>query len=121
MGTQENIEEQLDNLNNTDGVRGSLVVRQDGLLIASKLNNDDINEDQVGAMTASTLGSGETASDSLQLGDVKGITVETQDGKIISMSVGSEGILTILTSAGTSIADINDSIREAGVAIADEL
>jgi len=120
MGTQEDIEEQLENLNDTDGVEGSVVVRQDGLLIASRLD-DEINEDQVGAMTASTLGSGETASDSLQLGDVKGITVETEDGKIISMSVGSEGILTILTSPGTSIADINDSIREAGVAIAEEL
>lgn len=118
--TQEIVDEQLEKINDEEGVDGAAVVRQDGLLIASDLD-DDINEDQVGAMTASTVGSGETASESVKIGDVKGVTVEAKHGKIISMSAGEEGILVIVTDGNTSIGDINDVVMEAGSKIANEL
>lgn len=118
--TQEIVDEQLDKIKKADGVKGAAVVRQDGLLIASDLE-DGINEDQVGAMTASTVGSGETASESVKIGDVKGITVEAKQGKIISMSAGDEGILAVITDEKTGIGDINEVVVEAGSKIAEEL
>ncbi|MFB6245366.1 MAG: roadblock/LC7 domain-containing protein [Candidatus Nanohaloarchaea archaeon] len=118
--TQEIVDEELEKITEEDGVTGAAVVRQDGLLIASDLG-EDINEDQVGAMTASTVGSGDTASDSVGIGEVKGVTVEARQGKIISMSAGEEGILVIVTDAETGIGDIKDVVMDAGSTIAGEL
>ena len=61
---EEKLNEPLDSLDDVQGIKGAAVVRRDGLLIASNLGKD-IDDDQVGAMTASTVGSGETASDAL--------------------------------------------------------
>jgi len=93
---EEKLNEPLDNLDDVQGIKGAAVVRRDGLLIASNLGQD-IDDDQVGAMTASTVGSGETASEALNMGSVDEVTIESEQGKLISTGAGDEGILTILT------------------------
>ena len=93
---EEKLDEPLDDLDDVQSVNGAAVVRRDGLLIASNMG-DDINDDQVGAMTASTVGSGETASESLEMGDVEAVTIEAENGKLVATGAGDEGILAILT------------------------
>ncbi len=93
---EEKLDEPLNDLDDVQSVNGAAVVRRDGLLIASNMG-DDINDDQVGAMTASTVGSGETASESLELGDVEAVTIEAENGKLVATGAGDEGILAILT------------------------
>jgi predicted regulator of Ras-like GTPase activity (Roadblock/LC7/MglB family) len=48
-------------------------------------------------MTASTVGSGETASEALNMGDVDQVSIEAGNGKLIATGAGDEGILAILT------------------------
>ncbi|MDY6770749.1 MAG: roadblock/LC7 domain-containing protein [Candidatus Nanohaloarchaea archaeon] len=93
---EEELKEPLGDLDDIQGVKGAAVVRRDGLLIVSNLP-EDIDADQLAAMTASTVGSGETASETLEIGTVEQVTVESEQGKLISTGAGDEGILTILT------------------------
>jgi predicted regulator of Ras-like GTPase activity (Roadblock/LC7/MglB family) len=93
---EEKLKKSLDSLDDVQGIKGAAVVRRDGLLIASNLGSD-IDDDQVGAMTASAVGSGETASDSLGMGSVDAVTIESKDGKLVCTGAGDQGILAILT------------------------
>jgi predicted regulator of Ras-like GTPase activity (Roadblock/LC7/MglB family) len=99
---EEKLKEPLDDLQDIQGVKGAAVVRRDGLLIVSNLPQD-IDADQLAAMTASTVGSGETASETLQIGSVQQVTVEAENGKLISTGAGEEGILTILTDSDVNM------------------
>jgi predicted regulator of Ras-like GTPase activity (Roadblock/LC7/MglB family) len=93
---EEKLQEPLDDLDEVQSVKGAAVVRRDGLLIASNMG-DNINDDQVGAMTASTVGSGETASEALEMGDVEAVTIEAKKGKLVATGAGDEGIVAVLT------------------------
>ncbi len=109
---EEKLNKPLDELDNVQGIKGAAVVRRDGLLIASNLGQD-INDDQVGAMTASTVGSGETASESLGMGEVNAVTIESKDGKLVSTGAGEEGILTILTDSGVNMGLVKVEMEKA--------
>lgn len=95
---EEKLKEPLEDLQDIQGVKGAAIVRRDGLLIVSNLPTD-VDSDQLAAMTASTLGSGETASETLDIGEVNQVTIESEAGKLISTGAGEEGILTVLTDA----------------------
>lgn len=99
---EDKLKDPLSELDDIQGVRGAAVVRRDGLLIVSNLPSD-IDADQLAAMTASTVGSGETASETLSIGAVEQVTVESEEGKLISTGAGSEGILTILTDSDVNM------------------
>lgn len=109
---EEKLNEPLDELDDVQGIKGAAVVRRDGLLIASNLGQD-INDDQVGAMTASTVGSGETASESLEMGNVNAVTIEAADGKLVSTGAGEEGILTILTDSDVNMGLVKVEMEKA--------
>ncbi len=109
---EEKLNEPLDDLDDVQGIKGAAVVRRDGLLIASNLGQD-IDDDQVGAMTASTVGSGETASDALNMGEVNQVTIESEEGKLISTGAGDEGILTILAEEDVNMGLIKVEMEDA--------
>ncbi|MFB6204531.1 MAG: roadblock/LC7 domain-containing protein [Candidatus Nanohaloarchaea archaeon] len=106
------MQEPLNDLGDVNGIKGAAVVRRDGLLISSNLG-EDIDDDQVGAMTASTVGSGETASDALNMGGVNQVTIESEDGKLVSTGAGEEGILTILTEADVNMGLVKVEMEKA--------
>ncbi|MCJ7429373.1 MAG: roadblock/LC7 domain-containing protein [Candidatus Nanohaloarchaeota archaeon QJJ-5] len=112
---EEKLKDPLDDLKDIQGVTGAAVVRRDGLLIVSNLPQD-IDADQLAAMTASTVGSGETASQTLSIGEVQQVTVESEDGKLISTGAGDEGILTILTdpdvNMGLVLVEMKKSVKK---------
>lgn len=109
---EEKLKQPLDNLDDVQGIKGAAVVRRDGLLIASNLGSD-INDDQVGAMTASTVGSGETASESLGMGEVDAVTIEAKDGKLISTGAGDQGILAILAESDVNMGLVKVEMEKA--------
>lgn len=112
---EEKLKEPLEGLKEIEGVKGAAVVRRDGLLIVSNLPAD-IDADQLAAMTASTLGSGETASETLKIGSVNQVTVESENGKLISTGAGENGILTVLTkddiNMGLVLVEMNDAAKK---------
>ncbi len=111
-GKEQKLNEVLDDLHEVQSVRGAAVVRRDGLLIASNFSQT-FDENQVGAMTASTVGSGETASNALNMGEVNEVTIESQDGKLISTGAGEEGVLAVMTDADVNMGLIKVEMENA--------
>ncbi len=111
-GKEQKLNEALDDLHEVQSVRGAAVVRRDGLLIASNFSQN-FDENQVGAMTASTVGSGETASDALNMGEVNEVTIEAQNGKLISTGAGDEGVLAVMTDADVNMGLIKVEMQNA--------
>ncbi|MFB6114651.1 MAG: roadblock/LC7 domain-containing protein [Candidatus Nanohalobium sp.] len=111
-GMAEKLQGPLEDLESVGSIRGAAVVRRDGLLIASNLGKD-IEDDQVGAMTASIVGSGETASGSLNMGDVDEVTVESEEGLLIATGAGEEGILAVLADPDVNMGLVKVEIEDA--------
>jgi uncharacterized protein len=81
----------------TSDIEASAVVSDDGFIIASVLPQD-IDEDRVGAMSATMLSLGERASKELNKGDLEQTFVKGKDGYIIMSFVGTSAVLTVITS-----------------------
>lgn len=109
---EEKLIKPLKSLEDIKGVVGAAVVRRDGLLIVSNLP-EDVDAEQVGAMTASTVGSGETASDALNIGEIEKVTVESEQGKLISVGAGEEAILTVLSDPDINMGLLLVEMRDA--------
>ena len=111
-GKEQKLNEVLDDLHEVQSVRGAAVVRRDGLLIASNFSQN-FDENQIGAMTASTVGSGETASNALNMGEVNEVTIESQNGKLVSTGAGDKGVLAIMTDADVNMGLIKVEMQKA--------
>ena len=112
---EEKLMKPLESLQDIKGIVGAAVVRRDGLLIVSNLP-EKIDAEQVGAMTASTVGSGETASEALNIGEIEKVTVESEEGKLISVGAGEEAILTVLSepdiNMGLILVEMRDAVKK---------
>ncbi|WP_456472313.1 roadblock/LC7 domain-containing protein [Methanocaldococcus sp.] len=89
------IEKILVEINKTDGVKGSMVVGKDGLLIASELPKD-IDAELVGAMVSAAYGAAERAAEEIKLGNIKQSMIEGEFGKVLMIDAG-DNILVVLT------------------------
>lgn len=92
---EEELKKILDDFESIGNVIGSAVVRRDGLMIISGLP-DEINSKAVAAMAAAIVGTGETASNELDIGELNQVVVESASGKLISIGAGPDAIFTAL-------------------------
>ncbi len=103
MGTkEEDLKKILVDFESTGNVIGSAVVRRDGLMIISNLPRE-VNSKAVAAMAAAIVGTGETASKELSIGELNQIVVESASGKLISIGAGPDAIFTALVRANANI------------------
>ena len=117
---EEDLKKILDDFESTGNVIGSAVVRRDGLMIISSLPKE-INSKAVAAMAAAMVGTGETASRELSIGDLGQVVVESASGKLISIDVGSDVIFTALVkpkaNMGLVLMNMERSIKKIAVVI----
>jgi predicted regulator of Ras-like GTPase activity (Roadblock/LC7/MglB family) len=92
---EEELKKILDDFESIGDVIGSAVVRRDGLMIISSLPKE-VNSKAVAAMAAAIVGTGETASRELDIGELNQIVVESASGKLISIGAGPDAIFTAL-------------------------
>ena len=121
MGTkEEDLKEILDDFESTGNIIGSAVVRRDGLMIISSLPKE-VNSKAVAAMAAAMVGTGETASKELSIGELGQVLVESASGKLISIDVGSDVIFTALVkpkaNMGLVLMNMERSIKKIAVVI----
>ena len=95
---EEDLKKILEDFESSGEVTGAAIVRRDGLMIISSLP-EAINSKAVAAMTAAIVGTGETASKELGMGELNQVVVESGAGKLISVGAGPETILTALVRA----------------------
>ena len=121
MGTkEEDLKKILDDFESTGNIIGSAVVRRDGLMIISSLPKE-VNSKAVAAMAAAMVGTGETASKELSIGELGQVLVEPASGKLISIDVGSDVIFTALVkpkaNMGLVLMNMERSIKKIAVVI----
>lgn len=116
MSTKEQINDNLNSLVSINGLKGASLVRRDGLSIAAKFK-EGVNAKQVGAMTASTVGSSKTAAQTLELGGIEEIAIRCGNGELVAIGIGDQVILALLLEEEAEIEEIRDQVTE----IADQI
>ncbi|UCD18541.1 MAG: roadblock/LC7 domain-containing protein [Candidatus Zixiibacteriota bacterium] len=101
----------LDELNKTSGITGSMVVGNDGIVIASDLDTS-LEEEAVGALAASITGNIQKSLDRMQQTPLKQITIEADTGKLFLTDAGI-GILVVTAERDVNIGLIRLEIKNA--------
>ncbi len=86
----------------TPDIEASAVVSDDGFIIASVLPQD-IDEDRVGAMSATMLALGERAAGELERGELEQTFVKGKEGYVIMSFVGEAAVLTTIASKAAKL------------------
>jgi predicted regulator of Ras-like GTPase activity (Roadblock/LC7/MglB family) len=89
------MEEQLRKLNKIEGVRGSAVVSNEGLMVVSLLPSN-IDPDAVAGMCASNFRNSQTAAKMLNAGKTRRVIIETDTSLIIFANIGN-GFLAVIS------------------------
>lgn len=108
--------EALSELNKTSGVTGSMVVGEDGIVIASDLD-ESVEEETVGALAASISSNIRKSLDRLNATPLTEVTVEAMHGKLFLAEVG-VGILVVTTEPEVNMGLIRLEMKNAAGKIA---
>jgi predicted regulator of Ras-like GTPase activity (Roadblock/LC7/MglB family) len=95
MSVKKLIEEILRELKTIGSVEASAVVTRDGLLVASD-TPADVDAETFAAMSASMVGSAETAVSEVKGGSAVRVIVESQNLKMIALGAGPKVLLVVL-------------------------
>ncbi len=101
----------LGELNKTSGVRGSMLVGADGIIIAADLDSR-LEDETVGAMAASIVANVSKALERLNQQKPDHITIEADQGKIFLNDAG-VGILAVVTDPAVNIGMVRLEIKNA--------
>ena len=101
----------LAQLNKTSGVTGSLVVGNDGIVIAADLNSQT-DDDTVGALASSIAATVRKSLDAMQSGEFAQVTVESDNRKMFLSNAGI-GTLVVTTEPRVNIGLVRLEIRNA--------
>ena len=96
-------------LNKTEGIKGSMVVGKDGLVIASQLPSN-IDAELVGAMASAAFGAAERTAAEIGMGNLEQTMIEGEHGKTLMIDAG-EGILVVLTDAKANLGLIRIAMK----------
>jgi len=101
----------LEDLNKTSGITGSMVVGNDGIVIASDM--DATYEDEtVGALAASITSNIQKSLDRLQQTPLRQVTIEASTGKLFFSDAGI-GVLVVAAERDVNIGLIRLEIKNA--------
>lgn len=101
----------LADLNRTSGISGSMVVGEDGIIIAADM--DAVDQDEaVGALAASITASVRKSLERLKQDDLAQLTIETEGGNLFLTS-SKPGILVVKTEEDVNIGLIRLEINNA--------
>lgn len=101
----------LGELNKTSGVKGSMLVGNDGIIIAADLDSR-LEDETVGAMAASIMSNITKALERLKQQDLERVTIEADAGKIFLSEAG-VGILAVITEPQVNVGLIRLEIKNA--------
>jgi len=101
----------LNELNKTTGITGSMVVGNDGIVIASDLD-ESFEGETIGALAASITSNIQKSLDKLQTTPLKQVTIEAEEGKLFFSDAGM-GILVVTTEKMVNIGLIRLEIKNA--------
>lgn len=98
-------------------IEASAVVSADGLLMASNFPAD-MDEERMAAMAAALLAIGERASMELRRGKLEQVFIRGEEGFVVMMSAGPDGVLTVLCNKMAKLGLIFLDMKRAAAEIA---
>ena len=101
----------LSELNKTTGITGSMVVGNDGIVIAANLQ-ENVEDDTIGALAASITANIHKSLERLQSSPLKNVTIEAEDAKLFFSDAGL-GILVVTAEREVNIGLIRLEIKHA--------
>ncbi|MCP4568544.1 MAG: hypothetical protein GY841_13285 [FCB group bacterium] len=101
----------LDGLNKTSGITGSMLVGNDGIVIAADLNTQ-IEEDTIGALAASITSNIQKSLDRLESAPLTQVTIEADNAKLFFCDA-KIGILVVITEPEVNIGLVRLEIKNA--------
>ena len=101
----------LNELNKTTGVTGSMVVGNDGIVIAADLD-ESFESETIGALAASITSNIQKSLDRLQTTPLKQVTIEADEGKLF-FTDAEMGILVVTTEKDINIGLVRLEIKNA--------
>ena len=101
----------LGDLNKTSGVKGSMLVGIDGIIIAADLDAR-LEDETVGAMAASIMSNVNKALERLKQQNLERVTIEADAGKIFLSDAGI-GILAVVTEPQINVGLVRLEIKNA--------
>ncbi len=101
----------LGDLNKTSGVKGSMLVGSDGIIIAADLDSK-LEDETVGAMAASIISNVSKALERLKQENLERVTIEANGGKIFLSDAGI-GILAVVTEPTINVGLVRLEIKNA--------
>jgi len=101
----------LGELNKTSGVMGSMLVGNDGIIIAADLDSR-LEDETVGAMAASIMSNVAKALGRLKQQNPERVTIEADAGKIFLSDAG-VGILAVITEPNINVGLVRLEIKNA--------
>ncbi len=111
-----NLNDLLMSLESTSGIFGTCLVRNNGIIITSRLSTD-IDSRKFGAMAATMFASIETATKTLENTDINSLTVEfTKDYQLIVLKAAEQILLVALiglnVNLGLILIEIEETIKK---------
>ena len=104
----------LNALSSSSGdIEASAVVSTDGLMIASNFPAG-LDEDRVAAMSAALLAMGERSANELDRGKLDQVFIKGENGYVVMLATGNDGVLTTLTSADAKLGLVFLDMKRAG-------
>ncbi len=101
----------LGELNKTSGIKGSMLVGADGIIIAADLDSN-LEDETVGALAASIMSNVNKALERMKQHVPERITIEAEQGKIFLNDAG-VGILAVVTEPNVNVGLIRLEIKNA--------
>jgi uncharacterized protein len=105
----------LAKLNKTSGIRGSMVVNRDGIVVASDFA-EEIQESGIGAVASSILVALEGALKRINLGKFARFVITGSENKVVMVDAG-QTILLVMLQRDVNMGLVNVEIKEAAAAV----
>jgi predicted regulator of Ras-like GTPase activity (Roadblock/LC7/MglB family) len=105
----------LSKLNKTSGVRGSMIVNRDGIVVASDFSVE-LQEGSLGAVSSSILSALEGALKRIDMGRFSRFVITGSENKVAMVDAG-QAILLVLLNRDLNMGMVNVDIKEAASAI----
>lgn len=115
---QQHLEQALIELNRSStDIEASAVISKDGLMIASLLPQG-LDEDRVGAMSATILALGERTANELRRGDLDQVVIKGTDGYIVLSQAGDEAVVSVMARPEAKLGMIFLDVKRTAAAVA---
>ena len=105
----------LSKLNKTNGIRGSMVVNRDGIVVASDFSIE-VDESGIGAVTSSILVALEGALKRINMGRFSRFLISGSENKVAVVDAG-QAILLVILQQDVNMGLVNVEIKEAAAAV----